>query len=87
MNRRFSDLLTIVMLGITIRARLRVLLPQDPETHYRLCDLVPPHMVERLGWVKIVITKFHPFKTRKQIEAYLRGEKHVAVSNGELFVY
>jgi len=39
---RFSDTFLIVTPGITIRDRLRVLLPNDPNNYYRQRDLLPP---------------------------------------------
>jgi type III restriction enzyme len=68
-NRRFSDTFLVVTPGITIRDRLRVLLPNDPENYFRLRDLVPSDMVEPLGGAKILITNFHAFKARKLVEA------------------
>ena len=41
-DNRFTDAFLVVTPGITIRDRLRVLLPNDPENYYRLHDLVPP---------------------------------------------
>ena len=41
-DARFSDTFLIVTPGITIRDRLRVLLPNDPQNYYRQHDLVPP---------------------------------------------
>jgi hypothetical protein len=38
---RFSDTFLVVTPGITIRDRLRVLLPNDPENYYRQRDIVP----------------------------------------------
>jgi type III restriction enzyme len=54
-DRRFSDKFLIVTPGITIRDRLRVLLPNDAENYYRLRDLVPPDLMEQLGRAKILI--------------------------------
>ncbi len=42
-DARFSDTFLIVTPGITIRDRLRVLLPNDPENYYRQRDIVPAH--------------------------------------------
>ena len=42
-DARFSDTFLIVTPGITIRDRLRVLLPNDPENYYRQRDIVPGH--------------------------------------------
>ena len=41
-DTRFTDTFLIVTPGITIRDRLRVLLPNDPGNYYRERDLVPP---------------------------------------------
>ena len=41
-DARFSDTFLIVTPGITIRDRLRVLLPSDPQNYYRQHDIVPP---------------------------------------------
>jgi type III restriction enzyme len=68
-DRRFSDTFLVVTPGITIKDRLRVLYPHDPENYYRLRDLVPPDLTEQLGRAKILITNFHAFKARKLNEA------------------
>lgn len=62
---RFSDAFLIVAPGITIRDRLRVLLPSDPDNYYRQRDLVPANDVVRLGEAKVVITNFHSFLLRE----------------------
>ena len=46
-DARFSDTFLIVTPGITIRDRLRVLLPNDPDNYYRQRDLVPADLLER----------------------------------------
>jgi type III restriction enzyme len=63
-DARFSDAFLIVTPGITIRDRLRVLLPSDPQNYYRQHDIVPPHLFEELGKAKILVTNFHAFKPR-----------------------
>jgi len=68
-DRRFSDAFLIVAPGITIRDRLRVLLPQDPSNYYRERDLVPSDLVERLGQARIVITNYHAFLLRERGDA------------------
>ena len=68
-DRRFSDTFLVVTPGITIRDRLRVLMPNDAENYYRLRDLVPPDLIGQLGRAKILITNFHGFKLRKLLEA------------------
>jgi len=66
-DARFADTFLIVTPGITIRDRLRVLLPNDPNNYYRLHDLVPSEMLVELGKAKMVITNFHAFKLRERV--------------------
>ena len=63
-DRRFSDSFLIVAPGITIRDRLRVLLPSDPGNYYEFLDIVPGDMRAALGQAKIVITNYYAFKWR-----------------------
>jgi type III restriction enzyme len=63
---RFSDTFLIVTPGITIRDRLRVLLPNDPENYYRQRDIVPAQLQDQLGQAKIIITNFHAFQLREK---------------------
>ena len=65
----YSDSFLIVTPGITIRDRLRVLLPNDPQNYYRAMDIVPPDLLEELGKAKIIITNFHAFKLREKVSA------------------
>ncbi|MFN8036122.1 MAG: DEAD/DEAH box helicase family protein [Acidimicrobiia bacterium] len=48
-DARFTDEFLVVTPGITIRDRLRVLLPSDPQSYYRERDLVPPRSGRRAG--------------------------------------
>jgi type III restriction enzyme len=66
---RFSDAFLIVTPGITIRDRLRVLLPTDPENYYRQRDILPGDFLERLGQARIVVTNYHAFMPRERGEA------------------
>ncbi|MFZ0666939.1 MAG: DEAD/DEAH box helicase family protein, partial [Acidimicrobiales bacterium] len=66
-DNRFSDSFLIVTPGITIRDRLRVLLPSDPDNYYRAFDLVPPHLQGQLGQAKVVITNRHAFQLREKV--------------------
>ena len=68
-DARFSDTFLIVTPGITIRDRLRVLLPNDPQNYYRQRDIVPRRMLEQLGQAKILITNFHAFLLREKVAA------------------
>jgi type III restriction enzyme len=64
-DARFADAFLIVCPGITIRDRLRVLLPNDPNNYYRQLDLLPGDLLEKLEQAKIVITNFHALIQRE----------------------
>jgi type III restriction enzyme len=66
-DARFSDTFLIVTPGITIRDRLRVLLPNDPENYYRQRDIVPAQLQDQLG--QPLITNYHAFLLREKIAA------------------
>jgi len=68
-DNRFTDAVLIVAPGITIRDRLRVLLPQDPNSYYKELDIVPTEYRGDLGSAKIVIHNFHVFKQREKGDA------------------
>ena len=63
---RFSDAFLIITPGITIKDRLRVLLPNDPENYYRKWDIVPEHLFADLHRAKISIKNFHAFLLRER---------------------
>jgi type III restriction enzyme len=67
-SKHFSRGFLIVAPGITIRDRLRVLLPNDPESYYRTREIVPADMLGDVERAKIVITNFHAFKRRERLE-------------------
>lgn len=68
-DNRFSDSFLVVAPGITIKDRLRVLLPSDDNNYYRQLDVVPRDALAELGTAKIVITNFHAFKCREKGDA------------------
>jgi type III restriction enzyme len=70
-DARFTDRFLIVTPGITIRDRLRVLLPADDANYYRQHDLVPPDLWPTLADASISITNFHTFLLRDAKE--IRG--------------
>ena len=68
-DTRFTDTFLVVTPGITIRDRLRVLLPNDPGNYYRERDVVPPELTAGLGSARIHIVNFHQFLRRKTGDA------------------
>jgi len=68
-DSRFTDSFLVVTPGITIRDRLRVLLPSDPTNYYRGLDVVPSDLMDKLGQAKILITNFHAFLHHEKVKA------------------
>ncbi len=69
----FSRAFLIVTPGITIKDRLRVLQPNDPDSYYRGRELVPADMLPDIDRAKIVITNYHAFKPRETLEISKTG--------------
>ena len=67
-DNRFGDAFLIVTPGITIKDRLRVLLPADPDNYYRAFDLLPPDRMSELNQARIVITNYHAFQLRERVK-------------------
>ncbi len=66
-SKKFTRGFLVVTPGITIRDRLRVLMPNDPDSYYKSRELVPSDMLDDLNKAKIVITNFHAFKLRERM--------------------
>ncbi len=58
----------VVTPGITIRDRLRVLKPSDPDSYYKSRELVPEDMLHDLARAEIVITNYHAFIRREAMK-------------------
>ncbi len=67
-SKHFSRGFLIVAPGITIRDRLRVLLPNDPESYYRRREITPSDMLADIDRAKIIITNYHAFKFRERLD-------------------
>jgi type III restriction enzyme len=67
-SKNYSRGFLIVAPGLTIRDRLRVLHPNDPDSYYSTRELVPQDMLPDLARAKIVITNYHAFKLRERID-------------------
>jgi len=74
-SKRFTRGFLIVAHGITIRDRLRVLQPNDPDSYYQSRELVPADMMGDVERAKIVITNYHAFKLRERLELSKGGRR------------
>jgi type III restriction enzyme len=67
-STKFTRSFLIVAPGLTIRDRLRVLQANDPDSYYASSELIPSDMPGDLERAKIVITNYHAFRRREQME-------------------
>ena len=81
-SRRFTRGFLVVAPGITIKDRLRVLQPNDPDSYYQSRELVPNDMLPDLEKAKIVITNYHAFKLRERMELS-KGGRSLLQGRGE----
>jgi type III restriction enzyme len=81
-SQRFTRGFLVVTPGITIRDRLRVLQPNDPDAYYASRELVPNDMLVDLDRAKIVITNYHAFKLRERIPLS-KGGRSLLQGRGE----
>ena len=72
----------VVTPGITIRDRLRVLKPSDPDSYYKSRELVPEDMLHDLGRAEIVITNYHAFM-RRETANLSKGGRSLLYGNGK----
>jgi type III restriction enzyme len=81
-SKRFTRGFLVVAPGLTIKDRLRVLQPNDPDSYYASRELVPGDMLEDVNRAKIVITNYHAFKLRERIELS-KGGRSLLQGRGE----
>ena len=81
-SSRFTRCFLVVTPGITIKDRLRVLQPNDPDSYYRSRELLPTDMLADLDKARIVITNYHAFRLRDRLELS-RGGRALLQGRGE----
>src|SRR5207247_1982121 len=74
-SKHFSRGFLVCAPGLTIKDRLRVLQPNDPDSYYATREIVPNDMLEDVNRAKIVITNFHAFKLRERVELSKGGRQ------------
>ncbi|OOY26523.1 hypothetical protein BMI90_17600 [Thioclava sp. L04-15] len=81
-SKTFSRGFLIVTPGITIRDRLRVLLPNDAASYYQKLNLVPSDLMPDIQRAKIVLTNYHAFKPRERIQL-AKGTRSALEGHGD----
>ena len=82
-SKHFTRGFLICAPGLTIKDRLRVLQPHDPDSYYKERELVPSDMLDDMGRAKIVITNYHAFKLRERIEISKGGRQLLKGRTGD----
>src|SRR5919106_3701243 len=88
-SKHFTRGFLVVAPGLTIKDRLRVLQPNDPDTYYRDRELVPQDLLDEIQKAKIVITNYHAFMLRERLEiskggrALLQGRRGKEIETTE----
>ncbi len=81
-SHKFTTGFLIVSPGLTIKDRLRVLQPNDPDAYYAKRELVPMDMLDDLKKAKIVITNYHALNLKERIELS-KGGRSLLQGRGE----
>ncbi len=82
-SKHFTRGFLICAPGLTIKDRLRVLQPGDPNSYYKDRELLPSDMLDDMGKAKIVITNYHAFKMRERIELSKGGRQLLQGRTGD----
>ena len=74
-SKNFTRGFLVCAPGLTIKDRLRVLQPNDPDSYYANREIVPNDMLDAVNHAKIFITNFNAFKLRERIELSKGGRQ------------
>ena len=67
-SAKFTNGFLITTPGITIKDRLRVLLPNDDDSYYLHRNLVPKDLLPLMETARIVITNYHQFQQKSTLD-------------------
>lgn len=82
-SKHFTRGFLICAPGLTIKDRLRVLQPNDPDSYYASREIVPNDMMDDIGRAKIVITNYHAFKLRERLNLSKGGRQLLKGRTGD----
>lgn len=81
---KFTRGFLIVTPGITIKDRLRELQPHDPNSYYKMREIVPADMMREMQKAEIVITNYHAFQPREILKTGKVGKSLLQGRGGEI---
>ena len=82
-SKQFTRGFLICAPGLTIKDRLRVLQPNDPNSYYKDRELLPSDLLGQMSKAKIVITNYHAFKLRERLAISKGGRQLLQGRTGE----
>lgn len=82
-SKQFTRGFLVVSPGLTIKDRLRVLQPNDPDSYYASRELVPHDMLDDVNRAKIVITNYHAFMLRERLDLSKGGRQLLQGRTGD----
>lgn len=82
-DTRFSKNILVVAPGLTVKSRLKVLYPSDPQNYYQAFDIVPSDMFDKLRQANIKVINWHmlSWETEDQIKRKHTVDKRGAKSD------
>jgi len=84
-SNKFTKGFLVVTPGITIKDRLRVLKPNDPDSYFKTRELVPQEFMPDIERARVVITNYHAFKPREKVAISRGGRALLKGQNGDDF--
>ncbi len=85
-SKMFTRGFLIVTPGVTIRDRLRVLLPNDPDSYFGTRGIVPLSMRQDMERAVVVVTNYHAFQRRKTLDVKPQTKAAIEGRDGTLVV-
>jgi type III restriction enzyme len=67
-SKHFTNGFLLIAPGLTIKDRLRVLQPNDPENYYTTRELLPTDYFDDIKKARVVITNYHAFQLREKVQ-------------------
>ncbi len=74
-SQRFTRGFLVITPGLTVKDRLRVLQPHDPDSYYASRELVPSDLLSSLDRAKIVIANYHALQLRDRSNLSAGGRR------------
>jgi type III restriction enzyme len=81
-SKNYTRGFLVITPGITIRDRLRVIQPNDPDSYFKKREIVPDDMLHDLQQARIIITNYHAFKLRETMDLS-KGGRSLLKGRGE----